>query len=378
MPKAALPLVGRDRRRSASRWRLRPWPAPRNHSRADRALAIVSCVVKVFDATVNSVVAGSQRPQRVGEVRAVDVRHEVHARTARACTAPAPRHHRRTEIRTADADVDDVGDAQAGVAEPRAAADRFGERAHVLERGATSGITSRPSTGIGRVERLRSATCRTARPSVLLIGSPANIRSRSASTPVLRASWTERGHRILRDQVLRVVDEQVLADRAGRTGRRVRDRSRTARANARAARTTPAAAAGTAPYLAAGLGGSSSHARKPPSNALSLWPRRKRARQLVEEADVAAAEHDVFGGHGGAQQLGALEHGGAPAFFAERRQAALAEQILERLIRDTAGARARARRCGRRRPARCRDRSRGRGTACGRLRRCRAPASPRR
>ena len=30
----------------------------RNHSRADRALVIVSCVVKVFDATVNSVVAG--------------------------------------------------------------------------------------------------------------------------------------------------------------------------------------------------------------------------------------------------------------------------------------------------------------------------------
>ncbi len=99
--------------------------------------------------------------------------------------------HRRPEIRSADADVDDVGDAQAGVAEPRAAAHRLGERAHVIERGAARRASRRGrSTSIGRSDRLRSATCSTARLSVLLIGSPANIRSRSASTPVLRASST--------------------------------------------------------------------------------------------------------------------------------------------------------------------------------------------
>ena len=37
------------------------------------------------------------------------------------------------EVRAADADVDDVGDRLAGVARPRAAADRLAELAHVRE-----------------------------------------------------------------------------------------------------------------------------------------------------------------------------------------------------------------------------------------------------
>ena len=86
----APPLRWSRWRRSAWRPPLRPSRAPGTTSRAERALAIVSWVVKVFDATMNSVVAGCSDPQRVGEVRAVDVRHEVHARAVVRCTAPAP------------------------------------------------------------------------------------------------------------------------------------------------------------------------------------------------------------------------------------------------------------------------------------------------
>jgi hypothetical protein len=46
----------------------------------------------------------------------------------------------------------------------------------------TSGITSLPSTRIGRPERLRSATCSTARCSVWLIFAPSNIIARQFST----------------------------------------------------------------------------------------------------------------------------------------------------------------------------------------------------
>ena len=51
-----------------------------------------------------------------------------------------------------------------------------------------------------------------------------------------------------------------------------------------------------------------------------------------EQPHVAAAQHHVLGGHRGAQQLGAFEHGGAPRLLTKRIQAALAEHVLERLI----------------------------------------------
>src|SRR5688572_26513891 len=55
-------------------------------------------------------------------------------------------------------------------------------------------------------------------------------------------------------------------------------------------------------------------------------------RQILEQAHVAAAQHYVLRGYGGAQQLGAFEHRSAPPLFAESVQAALAEQIFKRLI----------------------------------------------
>src|SRR5882724_1982104 len=72
----------------------------------------------------------------------------------------------------------------------------------------TSGMTSFPSTKMGRRARLRSATCSTARPSVRLMGAPANMRSRMASTPAARERAQQR-HRLVGDAVLRVVEQQI-------------------------------------------------------------------------------------------------------------------------------------------------------------------------
>ena len=76
-----------------------------------RALVIVSWVVNVFDAMMKSVDARIDGPQRLGEVRAVDVRDEVQPRTLAGVRRQRFGDHRRPEVRAADADVDDVGDA---------------------------------------------------------------------------------------------------------------------------------------------------------------------------------------------------------------------------------------------------------------------------
>ncbi|MNG32440.1 hypothetical protein D3C84_1184560 [compost metagenome] len=52
----------------------------------------------------------------------------------------------------------------------------------------TFGITSSPSTRIGELVRLRSATCSAARFSVRLIFSPLNIALMRAGSPASRAS----------------------------------------------------------------------------------------------------------------------------------------------------------------------------------------------
>jgi hypothetical protein len=51
----------------------------------------------------------------------------------------------------------------------------------------TSGTTSVPSTSTTAARGARRATCSTARPSVTLIFSPANIASRSSVTSAVRA-----------------------------------------------------------------------------------------------------------------------------------------------------------------------------------------------
>ena len=69
----------------------------------------------------------------LGEVGAVDVRDEAEGHVARAVVAQRLVGHDRAEVGAADADVDDVADALAGVARPGPAADAVGEVRHPVE-----------------------------------------------------------------------------------------------------------------------------------------------------------------------------------------------------------------------------------------------------
>ena len=77
--------------------------------------------------------------RRLGEVGAVDVGDEAEGHGAVAVVLERLVGHHRAEVRAADADVDDVADALAGVALPRAAADAVGEVGHLVEHGVDLG-----------------------------------------------------------------------------------------------------------------------------------------------------------------------------------------------------------------------------------------------
>ena len=106
-------LVGRDGDEVPGDRRPASLARARNHSRAECALAMVSCVVNVFDATVNSVVAGCSG--RSVSARCVPSTFDTKcsARALARVRRQRLRDHGRTEVRAADADVDHVGDAQA-------------------------------------------------------------------------------------------------------------------------------------------------------------------------------------------------------------------------------------------------------------------------
>ncbi len=93
----------------------------------------------------------------------------------------------------------------------------------------TCGTTSIPSTSIRSVTGARSATCITARSSVVLMCSPANMASRRASTPRSPGEVEQgaRGSRV--DRLLGVVDAEV-ADGRRRTDRHGPGRSANSRA----------------------------------------------------------------------------------------------------------------------------------------------------
>ena len=69
----------------------------------------------------------------LGEVGAIDVRDEAEDHVARGVVAQRLVGHDRAEVRAADADVDDVADALAGVALPLAAAHPVGEVGHLVQ-----------------------------------------------------------------------------------------------------------------------------------------------------------------------------------------------------------------------------------------------------
>ncbi len=109
-----------------------PRPA-RSQERAEVAFVIVSIVVNVFDATMNSVSAGIQVPYRLVQIGAVDVRHEPERQLPCRESPQGVVRHRRTQVRAADTDVDDVLDALAGVAGPLARAHPLREGGHPVE-----------------------------------------------------------------------------------------------------------------------------------------------------------------------------------------------------------------------------------------------------
>ena len=103
------------------------------------ALVIVSSVVNVFDETMNSVSAGSR--SRMASAKSVPSTFET-KRKVEAALAVVPQRlvgHDRPEVGAADADVDDVADALAGVALPCAAAHAVGEVGHPVEHGVDLG-----------------------------------------------------------------------------------------------------------------------------------------------------------------------------------------------------------------------------------------------
>ena len=149
-----------------------------SQSRARRALVSVSSVVKVFEATMNSVVSGSRSAvfcaMSVGSMFETKQRLDAGIRVRLEGFVD----HHRAEIRPADADVDDVRDLLAGDAAPLAGADPLGEGRHRVEHRLHVVVDILPVDDERRGSRpagRRSAVCSTARSSVVLMCSPASI-----------------------------------------------------------------------------------------------------------------------------------------------------------------------------------------------------------
>ena len=166
-------------------------PSPSSSQRrASVALVSVSCVVKVLDATMNSVRRRVEVAGRLGEVGRVDVGDEAEGQRPVGVVAQRQVGHRRAEVGAADADVDHGADPLAGVPGPLPAAHPVGELAHPVEHLVHVVPTSWPSTSSPLVAGSRSATCRTARSSVVLMCSPRNIASVRSRSPARSASAT--------------------------------------------------------------------------------------------------------------------------------------------------------------------------------------------
>ena len=82
---------------------------------------------------------GVEIAHRLGEIGAVDVGHEAEGHGAVAVVLQRLVGHHRPEIRSADADVDHIADALAGVALPGAAAHPLGEIRHPVQNGMNLG-----------------------------------------------------------------------------------------------------------------------------------------------------------------------------------------------------------------------------------------------
>ncbi len=153
---------------------------------------MVSRVVKVLDTTMNSVSAGSRSwvasqksvPSMLDTKRTVRSRSLKFSSASYAMAGPRslPPMPMLTRLR--------MGRPVWPVQDPERMASA--KPAMASSTACTSGTTSTPSTSMTWSAGARRATCSTARSSVTLILSPANMASRSASTPARRARAASR------------------------------------------------------------------------------------------------------------------------------------------------------------------------------------------
>ena len=74
-----------------------------------------------------------------GEMTGIDIRHKMHLQIRLRIGAHGHAHHRWPQIRAPYADIDDIGDALAGIAAPCAGVHGLGEATHPVEHLANCG-----------------------------------------------------------------------------------------------------------------------------------------------------------------------------------------------------------------------------------------------
>ena len=169
---------------------------------------MVSWVVKVFDETMNSVRAGS-RPLNVSPMSAPStletkwVRNCGGAKGDRARAAMAgPRSDPPMPMLMTSVNV------SPSAPQTRPSRTSAAKRGNFSRAPMTSGITSLPSTRTGLPEKLRKAVCRTARFSVALIFSPANMASRGFEFGAVASSKSAARRR--RQAIFRIVEQEIV------------------------------------------------------------------------------------------------------------------------------------------------------------------------
>ena len=126
---------------------------------------------------------------RFGEIRAVDVGDEAEGHGALAVVLQRFVGHDRPEVRSADADIDDIADPLAGVAFPGAAAHAIGEIGHPVR--ARRERRERRCRHRRRSKRRAAPAARHAAPRgfpMTLILSPRNMASMRSRSPDSSAS----------------------------------------------------------------------------------------------------------------------------------------------------------------------------------------------
>mmetsp|Transcript_40478 Transcript_40478/g.86360 ORF Transcript_40478/g.86360 Transcript_40478/m.86360 type:complete len:209 (-) Transcript_40478:173-799(-) len=163
-----------------------------SHDLAEPAFVIVSCVVNVFEATRKSVVSAStsRSTSAMWVPSTLDTKCTLRSRLQKGLSDSVTMTGPRSEPPMPRFTMSVIGLPVNPFHSPERT--RSTKPLISLSTPFTSGITSTPSTRIGVLERLRSATCNTARFSVRLIFSPENMRFASSLTLVSATSSLRR------------------------------------------------------------------------------------------------------------------------------------------------------------------------------------------